>query len=99
MNSGSRSALHVALDAYEIEAARLLLEAGADVNHTDLVGRSPIMGAARSRDKLVRQELLQLGANPDQVAIDGTSALQIACTSYWPEGLYTMTAFSAPLSR
>lgn len=58
-----------------IEKARILLEAGADVNFTDLTGRSALHWAIDNNNPELSQLLLKKGANPNAYSRAGQPVL------------------------
>lgn len=62
---------------------RLLLDKGADVNASDRIGGSPLVGAAQQRPQNV-VALLAAGADPNQADAYGCSPLYFACGNGQP---------------
>ncbi len=60
-----RSALHYAVGSRRVEAVRVLLEHGADVNATDERGWTPLHHAAFQEDEEIVQCLVDAGAERD----------------------------------
>lgn len=56
-----------------VESARILIDAGADVNHVDSLGDSPLRSAMRGRNLEVAKLLLDSGADISQRRDDSTS--------------------------
>eukprot|EP00607_Mallomonas_marina_P009174 CAMPEP_0182421668 /NCGR_PEP_ID=MMETSP1167-20130531/7114_1 /TAXON_ID=2988 /ORGANISM="Mallomonas Sp, Strain CCMP3275" /LENGTH=114 /DNA_ID=CAMNT_0024599017 /DNA_START=1 /DNA_END=341 /DNA_ORIENTATION=- len=56
-----------------------LISAGAEVNISDNMGRTPLMLAARCKGISLVSTLLKAGAKPNTIAKDGSSALHFAC--------------------
>ena len=71
--------LHNAAAASSVEAARLLLAHGADVNARDSAGRTPLIIAASNMgtDEMI-QLLVESGADPSIVDSDHNTALDCA---------------------
>ena len=61
-----------------VEAVRLLLERGADVNVTDGDGVSALMTATVSGEQRLVELLLDHGADPDGTDVDGRTPLTVA---------------------
>ncbi|MBC6613317.1 ankyrin repeat domain-containing protein [Hymenobacter sp. BT507] len=76
------TALHFAAQAYAVEMAALLLEAGARVDVSDAYGNTALWRATfESRGQgAMLQLLLAHGANPDQPNNNGVSPRQLAET-------------------
>ena len=75
-----RTALFAAADGYGFEgqycrmdAAIMLLDAGADVNHSDLDGYTPLIEAAHGGHLEMLRLLLRRGAKLDGMSIGGTA--------------------------
>ena len=77
----AKTALHVALEADDLESARLLLRAGADpsLGNKEIGARNaPLHDAARRGDAAAVSLLLEHGVHPDVVGKDGWTALCLA---------------------
>jgi ankyrin repeat protein len=68
----------VLMYARSLEAAKTLIMAGADVNATDELGRSPLICAVRRGNEAIVTALLEAGANSSHKSKDGRNALAIA---------------------
>jgi ankyrin repeat protein len=66
--------LIAAAEGGHLDVARLLVEAGADVNRSDASGFTPLMGAARAGHPGMVRFLLKRGARPDAVDARGRNA-------------------------
>jgi ankyrin repeat protein len=75
--------LHSAADFNSYEAAKLLIENGADVNAENEHGWTPLIEAAYSESREVAKLLLEHGADVDHKGHDGTSARGIGPMSAW----------------
>ena len=82
-----RTALFAAADGYGFEgqycrmdAAIMLLDAGADVNHSDLDGYTPLIEAAHGGHLEMLRLLLRRGAKLDGMSIGGTAE---AMAEHW----------------
>lgn len=69
------------------EAMAILLDAGADINAVDANGNTPLISFLRCRYKKAEAKrflryVIAQGANTDAVAIDGTSAIDLAQDRY-----------------
>ena len=60
------------------ECVRLLLKAGADVHHGDLLGRTPLHKMARHDKVAATRLLLEAGADPNRADEEGWTALHSA---------------------
>lgn len=68
-NEHRRTPLHHAAGRNQLEAVRLLLKLGADVNATDLTGATPLVTAAHGNaDQQIMSLLLEAGARIDFIA-------------------------------
>lgn len=74
----NQTALMWAASAGHLEAARALLDGGADVNARSASGFTPLMFAARAGSADLTSLLLARGAGIDEAAADGTTALHVA---------------------
>jgi ankyrin repeat protein len=61
-----------------VDNLRLLVRRGAAVNRASRSGFTPLFFALKSSNPAAVLAILQLGGNPDHVANDGTSAVQLA---------------------
>jgi hypothetical protein len=68
-----------------LEAARLLLDAGADPSRVDSDGVTPLMGAAANGQLEVLRLLLARGGTVDAARPDGCTAFHCACAHDQPE--------------
>lgn len=74
------SPLLTAAEHDKVEAVAALLEAGAEVNHQDVIGSTPLHGAAfRDRIEMV-QMLLDAGSDPTIADHKGQTPLDVART-------------------
>ena len=87
---GGFTALHFAARAGLMEAADLLLEAGADVNQgTAGDGTSPLLMSVINGNFDLAMDLLARGADPNQVAEDGAAPLFTVLNRRWgPKAAY-----------
>lgn len=74
---GGRTALMVASVAGSIEAARALIEAGADVRRADASGETSLHMACRSRREELVKLLLDAGADPNAATREGGTPLLV----------------------
>lgn len=83
-NEQQTTHLHAAASLGQLEAARLLLGAGADVHARDKRGDTPLHKASHEGYTEVVTRLLDHGADANAVAIDGTTlytppSLELSC--------------------
>lgn len=71
------TALIEACKAGQLDAVRLLIDKGADVNLATKKGYTPIMVAAMNGHKDILSYLIQKGANVNAITKDGRTALEI----------------------
>jgi ankyrin repeat protein len=69
---GNRTIIDEAIMNNRLENLRILVESGADINHTDSFGSPPIMSAARIRNYDMVYFLLRKGADPTIVDSAGS---------------------------
>jgi ankyrin repeat protein len=76
--AGGVTPLHFTSERYSVEAARVLLDHGADVNAQDIYGNTPLARAVYRSKRGTEPELVKLlmsrGANPDIKNKAGESA-------------------------
>jgi len=73
------TALHYAASKHDVEMAKILLYAGANVKATTRVGGyTPLLIASRDGDALMIETLLAAGADADSATTNGTTALMLA---------------------
>ncbi len=75
--SDAMAALRAVQDG-DLEALRVAIAGGADVNARDKAGWTPLMSAANEGYVLMVPVLLEVGADPDLRAVDGATALLLA---------------------
>ena len=77
-NAMRNQPLHAAAAGRRVETARLLLEAGADPNATQVAGFVPLHSAAQNGDRALVELLLSHGADVNARSEDGRTALALA---------------------
>ena len=77
--------LHAAVAGRSLEAVKVLLAHGADVNARQQVGYTPLMGAAAAGRDDITDLLLARGADPSQTSDDGKTAAVIASEHGHPQ--------------
>ena len=77
--------LHLAASKDDTRIIELLIEAGADVDSRDKIGKTPICIAIVAGHTEIVKKLIEKNARPDHKNIYGNNALQIALTSRNPE--------------
>ena len=80
---GAFTALHYAVRDGRSEAALMLLEAGADINHRTADESSPLLLATINGNYDLAKELLARGADPNYVSDDGVGPLFAAINQEW----------------
>ena len=80
---GAFTALHYAVRDGRSEAALMLLEAGADINHRTADESSPLLLATINGNYDLSKELLARGADPNYVSDDGVGPLFAAINQEW----------------
>ena len=76
-----RSPLFWAVDAGQLEAVMLLLEAGANPNAQDRIGKTVLMSAVNQRQPQLLEMLLAVGANPEYTNFKGQTLMHLAAAS------------------
>lgn len=99
-DDSGRSALQVALQPGRNALASALIAAGANVNHRDDRGHTPLIAAAAfsRRDIDLLKMLLNHGADPNYMATDGYSALLTAAANYSVAGIDLLLEHGADLN-
>lgn len=77
--------LHAAVAGRSIDAVKVLLAHGADVNARQQVGYTPLMSAAAAGRDDITDLLLARGADPSQTSDDGKTAAVIASEHGHPQ--------------
>jgi len=73
------TALHYAASKHDVEMAKILLYAGANVKATTRIGGyTPLLMASRDGDAPMIETLLAAGADPNSATSNGTTALMLA---------------------
>jgi ankyrin repeat protein len=80
---GGLTALHYAARDGRDDAALLLLEAGADINHRSADESSPLLTAAINGNFDLAMTLLERGADPNMVSDDGVAPLLATINIEW----------------
>ena len=80
---GAFTALHYAVRDGRSEAALMLLEAGADINHRTADESSPLLLATINGNYDLAKELLGRGADPNYVSDDGVGPLFATVNQEW----------------
>ena len=83
-SKGQTALLSIEFDDKHLEIVRLLLEAGAAINHQDEDGWSALMMACRDGCSEIVDILLQYNANIELTLVRGTTALMITCMNDGP---------------
>lgn len=86
MKRGGLTALHFAVRENDIESAKALIEAGADVNQVSEFGWTPLLTATQNRFYQLGKYLLEKGANPNIANEGGWNPLYIATDNRNIEG-------------
>jgi len=85
-DGGALTALVYAARAGSIDAARVLLEGGADVNQTTRYGWSPLLAATQNQNYRVAKFLIERGANVNLANKGGWTPLYLATDNRNIEG-------------
>lgn len=79
--SDSGLPLFTAVDARNVDGARILIDAGAKVDVVDDRGATPIIAAAVNCDYAMVRLLIEKGANPEKKNQYGKTAIDYSCSS------------------
>ena len=82
-----------------IEVAKLLVQAGVNINETDDAGNTPLIQAARSCPPVVLTALMQMGAAPNHRNAQGFSALSFVLISNQLASADALIAQGARISK
>jgi ankyrin repeat protein len=85
-DGGGLTALVFAARENDMESARILLDAGADVNQTTRYGWTPLLTATQNRNYVLASFLLKRGANPNIANKGGWTPLYLATDNRNIEG-------------
>lgn len=77
------------------DSVRFLVERGADLEQRDAAGDTPLLIAIRQDNHRLASHLVNLGADVDTQATDGTSALALARELNTPELIQLLERFGA----
>ncbi|MEX0618426.1 MAG: ankyrin repeat domain-containing protein [Pseudohongiellaceae bacterium] len=94
VEEGGNSALLFAARAGDLDSARLLVEAGSDVNAVSAFGTSPVIMAVHSGNVALLDFLLNSGADPDSAA-SGHTALHDAILRGNPKAVNVLLVHGA----
>lgn len=86
--TGGRNALHEAVDSSNIEAMKILIKSGADLNDRNIWGWTPLMFSIRNNNLEVLRFLIDNGGDVNLVSKEGlkwTAILEAAVTCKNPE--------------
>ena len=83
VNSSKQTALHIACYNKQLESAKALLEAGADLEPQDNNANTPLLAGCMISPELT-SELLSRGADPLATNRQGQTALHLICQASWP---------------
>lgn len=86
MRRGALTALHFAVRENDIESAKALIDAGADVNQVSEFGWTPLLTATQNRFYQLGKYLLEQGADPNIANEGGWNPLYIATDNRNIEG-------------
>ena len=92
------TALHWAVRADDLEMARLLLAAGADVKAATREGVTPLSVAAVNGSARMTGVLLEAGANANAVMPEGETILMTAARTGRPEVIETLLRYGADVN-
>src|SRR6058998_3781955 len=90
------TALHYAATRHDVELAKLLLYAGANVKATTRIGGyTPLLIASRDGDAPMIDALLGAGADANSATANGATALMLAASSGKVDAVKTLMAHGA----
>jgi ankyrin repeat protein len=90
------TALHYAVVKHDVDLAKLLLYAGANVKATTRIGGyTPLLIASRDGDASMIETLLGAGADPNSATTNGTTALMFASAAGNAPAVKTLVAKGA----
>src|SRR5438067_9132391 len=93
------TALHYAASRHDVELARMLLYAGANVKATTRIGAyTPLLLAAKNGSAAVVEPLLNAGADVDAATSNGTTPLMFAAASGNRAAVETLIARGADVN-
>jgi ankyrin repeat protein len=89
------TALHLAVHRDDVETARRLIAAGADVNARTRYGVTPLELACTNANPVLVEALLTAGADPNTASTDGQTVLMTAARNGRPEVVGLLLAHGA----
>jgi ankyrin repeat protein len=93
------TALHVAAMQHDVELAKMLLAAGANVKATTRIGGyTPLLVASRDGDAAMIDALLAGGADANSATVNGTTALMFAAASGKVDAVKALVAKGAKVN-
>jgi ankyrin repeat protein len=92
------TALHWASYRDNLEAADLLIRAGAKVNTTNDLGVTPLWPASENGSSKMVRRLLEAGADPNSALVSGETPLMAAARSGYPDVVEQLLAKGASIN-
>lgn len=96
---GQYTSLMVATETGNVEVARLLIEAGAEVNAARSSGETCLISAVRSKNQAMTELLLSAKADPNVLTGKGWTPIWVAVQMKWPEGIALLAKAGADVNK